>query len=321
MNDKATGQAGTPTLFHTLTTVCSHFQKNYPQTLHRIPTGARVERALVLAALAAISLGACGGTNVEVAAEIPPPAHSHKSRSAKPVSSSLPEPDAGAPDAEAPPIAEPAPAAFDPGATVTVPVPGDKDVLVVHGASGDRRALIYLHGKCGDVRAFGSWADAAGKHGTLVALVGEEPCAGRGRFTFTRDLARLDRRVTNALRAASEVRGETLDDRSVTLLGYSGGASRAAALAGKYPDRYPRLILVAAPSAPPAGSLKAARAIVFIAGARDRREHLREAADAMARSGRPATFMLLPGAAHGEYGPDASRVMGEALAWAFSRAP
>jgi predicted esterase len=233
-------------------------------------------------------------------------------------------PDAGSPDAEAPApkaIAEPARALFEPGATVTVPVPEDKDVLVVHGAPGDRRAFIYLHGKCGDVRAFGSWASAASKHGTLAALLGDEACAGGMRFSFSRDLARLDRRVTNALRAASEARGEALDDRSVTLLGYSGGASRAAALAGKYPDRYPRLILIAAPAAPPAGSLNAARAIVFIAGGRDRQEHLRKAADAMARSGRPATFMLLPGAAHGEYGPDASRVMDEALAWAFAKAP
>ena len=92
-------------------------------------------------------------------------------------------------------------------------------------------------------------------------------------------------------------------------------------LASRFPDRYPRLLLVAAPTAPTAASLKAAAAIALIAGARDRREHLREAAEAMEKAGRPVTFMLLPGAAHGEYGPEASRVMGEALAWALAKAP
>jgi predicted esterase len=278
----------------------------------------------LLAALVAIALGACGGKSAlpdssPLLDESPPSARSSEPPSAPPAVSDL---DAGSPDAEAPEaIAEPARAPFEQGATITVPVPGDKDVLVVHGAPGDRRALLYLHGKCGDVRAFGSWADAASRHGTLAALVGDEACPGGHRWSFTRDLARLDRRVTSAIRAASEARGEPLDDRSVTLLGYSGGASRAASLASKYPERYPRLILVAAPSAPTAGSLSAARAIVLIAGGRDRQEHLRSGAEAMARAGRPATFMLLPGAAHGEYGPEASRVMGDALAWAFARAP
>ncbi len=331
MNDKTTAPASTPALFLAVTTVCSCFEKPYPQALHRIPTetrprGALPARASRFVALTLTALAACGGQSTSALPDSAPESSpaAHREEIHRPEPSSSPEPDAGSPDAEAPAqneIAQPARAAFETGATVTVTVSGDKEVLLVHGAPGDRRALIYLHGKCGDVRAFGSWASAASQHGTLVALLGDEPCKGSPRTTFSRDLALLDRRITSALRAASEARGEPLDDRSVTLLGYSGGASRAASLAIRYPDRYPRLVLIAAPSAPPAASLRSARAIVFIAGGRDRQEHLRKAADAMAQAGSPATFMLLPGAAHGEYGPDASRVMGEALAWAFTKAP
>jgi pimeloyl-ACP methyl ester carboxylesterase/predicted small lipoprotein YifL len=293
----------------------------------RTPTnqGTRArDRRSILLALAAMSLAACGGQGSSTLPDPSPESSraAHRDEPATPEALTTATPDATAPDAAAPDaMAEPTRAAFEPGATITLPVPGDKDVLLVHGAPGDRRAFIYLHGKCGDVRAFGSWAGAASKLGTLAALLGDERCEGTQRYRFSRDLALLDRRVTSALRAASEIRGEALDDRAVTLIGYSGGASRAAALASRFPDRYPRLLLIAAPAAPAAGSLKAARAVVFIAGERDRREHLREAAEAMARAGRPATFMLLPGAAHGEYGPEASRVMGDALAWAFAKAP
>ena len=44
------------------------------------------------------------------------------------------------------------------GELATVAVPGDRSVYVVHGAPGDRRVLLYLHGRCGDphagIRAF-----------------------------------------------------------------------------------------------------------------------------------------------------------------------
>ena len=61
--------------------------------------------------------------------------------------------------------------------------------------------------------------------------------------------------------------------------------------------------------------------MVLMAGALDRRRHLQGAAEAISAAGIPATFLVLPGARHGEYGPEGERVLGEALRWAFERAP
>ena len=46
-----------------------------------------------------------------------------------------------------------------------------------------------------------------------------------------------------------------------------------------------------------------------------------QVAERIAAAGVPATFMLLPGAKHGEYGPEGERVLEEALTWALAKAP
>jgi len=66
--------------------------------------------------------------------------------------------------------------------------------------------------------------------------------------------------------------GLTADaDRSdILVLGYSQGASRAEALARKCPERYTRLVLIAAPTVVSARGLASLRGAVMMAGERDR---------------------------------------------------
>jgi predicted esterase len=206
---------------------------------------------------------------------------------------------------------------------VALRIPGDRTVQVLHGPPGDpgQRVLVYLHGRCGDVHAFRSWASAAVAHGTLVALLGDVPCKGSTRFRWGDDVAQIHRRVLAAIGAAGAARGEPLNTVSLTVIGYSEGALKAEALVRRYPSIYRRALLVAGPRAPASNSLEARGAAVLIAGARDRRDHLREAARGMERSGQLVTYMELPGAHHGEYGPEGARVMSEALRWVSDRAP
>ncbi len=221
----------------------------------------------------------------------------------------------------APPAAGPASAGESTAATPhdapleveSVRVPGDRSVYVVGAGAPVPRAIVYLHGKCGDPLAFRPWAAAASRHGTLVSIQGDVPC-DNGRRRWSHDLALAQRRIDAALEAVSSARGVRLDARALTAIGYSEGAIRVEQLARRSPDRYPHVILAAGPVAPRATGLERAR-IVVLAGARDRREHLREAADAMAKAGLPVTFMLLPRAAHGDYGPEGERVMDAALEW------
>jgi predicted esterase len=194
-------------------------------------------------------------------------------------------------------------------------------VFVAHGPPGEGRAVIYLHGRCGDPLAFRAWARAAARVATVVSIQGDVKCKGGFRTTWSNDVRALDRRVTQALAAVGAARGAPLDGDSLTVVGYSLGASRAEDLVSARPRRYRRALLVAGPLAPEPASFAEAGAVAVIAGGRDRRRHLEEGASALADGGVAARYMLLPGAKHGEYGPEGERVMGEALAWALHQAP
>lgn len=197
-----------------------------------------------------------------------------------------------------------------------VHVPGDRSVQVAHGARGDRRAIVYLHGVCGRVEAFRAWERAAVRYGTVIALLGDAPCGGSGRFSWGPDVAHLDARVTAALRAVGALRGEPLDEANVAVIGYSQGSLRAAALARRFPLRYRRIVLAAAPTTPSPAGLTPLRA-ALVAGGLDRRQHLMDASRAFRAAGLAASYFELPNARHGEYGPDGERAMGEVLAWLF----
>ena len=197
-------------------------------------------------------------------------------------------------------------------------MPRDRHVLVVRADPPSASVIVYLPGKCGDLRAFEPWAATAARHGTLIAFTGDVRC-DNGRYRWSHDLGLIQRRIDAALAAVAAEDGAPLDTQSLTAIGYSEGATRAEELARRAPDRYPRLVLIAGPTAPTDAGVGRARAAVIMAGGRDKRSHLAVAAASLASAGRPVTFMLLPGAGHGEYGPEGPRVMDEALTWAQSR--
>ena len=149
------------------------------------------------------------------------------------------------------------------------------------------------------------------KKGTLVAPQGDRQC-GQGPWAlWSNDIAALDRRIVEAFRALGHA--EPIDD--VVLMGYSQGATRAEALARKWPERYTRLVLLGAPKATSAQGLSSLRAAVMMAGERDRQDQMKTGMRALRAAGVPATFMVIPKATHGAMGPTPEETMGTALDW------
>lgn len=204
---------------------------------------------------------------------------------------------------------------------VTVPVAGDRDVEAVLGPAGSGATLLYMHGVCGDPLAFRSWAGAARRHATLVSLRGDEPCKGRTRTKWSWNFARLDRRIQAAVAAVGAHRGAPLDQSRVAVLGYSQGALRAEWLAYHFPERYGRVALIGSAQEPRVETLKRAEAVLLMAGARDAKRHIADAARKLEQAGKRVRYAELPGARHGEYGPEAMRVMATELAWLFKKVP
>jgi predicted esterase len=176
-----------------------------------------------------------------------------------------------------------------------------------------------MHGVCGDPLAFESWVRAATAHATFISMRGDLPCKSRpGRRKWSMRWSHLDARIAEALEVAARERGRSLDRDEVVLVGYSQGAARVEALAAAFPKRYRRVALIASPVEPSASRLGRAERTVLMAGGWDAREHIHKASLALARAGRDALYLELPKARHGEYGPDAERVMGRGLDWLFN---
>jgi pimeloyl-ACP methyl ester carboxylesterase len=183
-----------------------------------------------------------------------------------------------------------------------VPVPHDQSLHVYHAPADQRRAIVYLHGVCGNVHAVRSWVDAALAFGTLIELVAESPCANRpGRFA--------------ALAAVKALRGGLLDTDQVVLFGYSQGAARVEALAHENPGRFAHVVLGSPPEKPDPKLLGACESVVVLGGTEEDTRHLQTGVLALQADGIRARYLFLPGAAHGEYGPRARDVVQQALLW------
>ena len=131
------------------------------------------------------------------------------------------------------------------GDVVTVEVDGDRPAFVVHGAPGDGRVLVYLHGRCGDphagIRAF---AEEVSAWGTLVSVQGDLPCPDRkGRVRWSADVDRAARRIDAAIAAVARQRKHPLDAAGRTLIGYSEGALRAESIAKMGRSRFAPLVM------------------------------------------------------------------------------
>jgi len=187
-------------------------------------------------------------------------------------------------------------------------------VFVMRGAPHGTARLVFLHGMCGHGLGYAqSFAHSAARHGVLIAPQGDVSC-GDALSKWSNEVEALDERITRTFAALGdpEPRGE------LVVIGMSQGATRAAQLVKRHPERYTRLIAVAAPTAIRPGELKSLRSAVMMAGELDRRDLMRESARALSATRVPATFMLIPKAAHGAMGPTPEQTMGEALDWLFA---
>jgi predicted esterase len=194
-----------------------------------------------------------------------------------------------------------------------VRVPRDKPVLVVRGRGS--RVIAYLHGRCGEPERLRAWAAAASTFGTVIALRGDVRCRDGARARWTEDVAAIDRRITAAIRAVGANHPEPLDATARVVFGYSQGALRAESLASRFPDRYPLVVLAAGPRGPRVDALSKIRRAVVVAGELDVREPLAKGAEELLQRGVPTRYVELPGARHGEFGPDAVPRLEAALAW------
>ena len=112
--------------------------------------------------------------------------------------------------------------------------------FVLRGEPRGKARLVFLHGMCGHALGYAqSFQWSAAKKGTLVAPQGDQQC-GKGPWAmWSGDIAALDRRIVEAFLALGHA--DPIDD--IALMGYSQGATRAEALARKWPERYTRLVL------------------------------------------------------------------------------
>jgi predicted esterase len=187
------------------------------------------------------------------------------------------------------------------------------EMFVMRGGPRGPERLVFLHGMCGHALGYAqSFQFSAAKYGTLIAPQADRRC-GQGPWAkWSGDLDALDGRIQSAFRALGHA--EPIEE--IVIMGYSQGATRAEALARKWPRRYTRLVLMGAPSAVRAHGLTP-RAVVTMAGERDRQDLMKASARALAHAKVPAVFKVIPGATHGAMGPTPEATMGDALAWLF----
>jgi pimeloyl-ACP methyl ester carboxylesterase len=186
--------------------------------------------------------------------------------------------------------------------------------FALRGGPHGRALLVFLHGMCGHGMGYAqSFQFSAAEKGVLIAPQADVVC-GRGPWAkWSLELDALDARIVAAFRKLG--RPEPIHD--VTVLGYSQGATRAEALARRWPARYTRLVLMGAPSTPSPNGLSALRSAVMMAGELDRRDLMEGGARAFQNVKIPATFMLIPEARHGAMGPTPEKTMDQALDWLF----
>jgi hypothetical protein len=200
----------------------------------------------------------------------------------------------------------------------------DKPVRVLPAATPGPRALVYLHGYCGDVNAVGAFVPAAAAHGTLIALLGDQPCQNKpGRFKWSNDIRGLDARIQRAVRLVNRAQGLHLDPHDITLFGYSQGAVRAESLARFYASHYPRVILGGPPRRPKPVHFSRVRAIAVFGGELEDTRDMLGGADDLAAAGFHARFFLLPGVDHGDFGGEleGNRALGEIFAFVDGQLP
>jgi predicted esterase len=184
-------------------------------------------------------------------------------------------------------------------------------MFVMRGAPRGPGRIVFLHGMCGHGLGYAqSFQFSAALRGTLIAPQADVSCGGVW-SKWSANLTKLDARIVETFRALGHP--EPIDD--IVIIGMSQGATRAAELAKKWPERYTRLISMDAPTALRPGELRSLKAAVMMAGERDRQDLMRQSQRALERTGVPVTFVLIPQATHGAMGPTPEQTMRKALSF------
>ena len=193
---------------------------------------------------------------------------------------------------------------------VQLDVPKDRPIYPLHGAKTHRNKAVMLAGMCSNPAWYlNAFPNAAAEYGDFVGLQGDVDCGGVS-TKWSSNSPLMERRMAEAFDEAGMG-----DLRDVTIVGYSQGAERAEWLAAYDPARFTRFVLIGGPIVPSPERFAHAHAVVLMAGSRDLQTLMRDGAERLVKAGIPATFMVLPGARHGEMGSAAEEMMGQALAW------
>lgn len=187
-------------------------------------------------------------------------------------------------------------------------------VFVLLGPAGSHK-LVFLHGMCGHGHGYAqSFQHAAARRGRLIAPQADVLCGGGPWAKWSMDLEKLDQRIVQTFEAL----GAKPPFEDIAVLGYSQGATRAEALARRYPQRYTRLVLMGAPSVTSAQGLGSLKSAVMMAGERDRQDKMKAGQRNLQAAKIPVTFLVLPGATHGAMGTEPEKTMDAALEFLFT---
>jgi len=199
----------------------------------------------------------------------------------------------------------------------TVRVPHDLPAYVLPARSRSEQVIVYLHGRCGNplagIEAFG---EAVSALATTISVQADIPCRKNPRLRrWGTDLRHIEQRIRAAVQAAAEAQGRTLDSSAMTIIGYSEGALRAESLAKRFPDEFPRVVLIASPVRPTPDGFLAEHSVATLVGTLDAQGPMREGTRLLREAGLRVRFFALPGARHGQYGSQGNRVLAEVLDW------
>ncbi len=185
-------------------------------------------------------------------------------------------------------------------------------VFAVVGRGRGPAKLVFLHGMCGHGLGYAqSFQHASARKGTMIAPQADVVCGAGPGAKWSQDVAALDARIVESFVKLGHA--EPITD--VCVLGMSQGATRAAALARTFPERYTRLVSMGAPTAVEPAGLQKLRGAVLMVGERERKDLMRSSEKALQRRGVAAKSLIIPDADHAGMGPEPERTMGEALDW------
>ena len=202
---------------------------------------------------------------------------------------------------------------FGPAEVERVNVPKDSPASVVRALHGSTTRVVFMPGLCSNAYAYLlAFPEAARSHGGVVAIDGDQPCgepdSGFHSFTWSASLQRS--RIDAALAAS----GATAPSDGFTLVGYSAGASIAQMVHERWPELFPRLVIIAPPEDPKVERLAKAHGVVSMSCSLDVPYRMKDATNRLNAKGVPSIYLEMPKCSHGNV-TDGERVFTEAFEW------